>query len=156
MTIEDDIAFLERIPILRRLGAGALRILAISTESYTVEEGQVLFNAGDAADCAYVVQDGSFTLTSGRLNDAEMIAEPGTLLGEAALLADTIRPATATAREPSLVLRISRAMFLKMLESFPDAAVRLRELIATRADQWAREMENVRSALARGTGPQQR
>jgi len=27
MTIEDDIAFLERVPILRRLGAGALRIL---------------------------------------------------------------------------------------------------------------------------------
>ena len=63
---------------------------------------------------------------------------------------------TAVAREPALVLRISRAMFLKMLESYPDAAQRLRELIATRADQWAREMENVRSALARGTGPQQR
>ena len=42
-----------------------------------------------------------------------------------------------------MVLRISRAMFLKMLESFPDAAQRLRELIAARADQWAREMENV-------------
>ena len=41
MTIEDDIAFLERVPILRRLGAGALRILAIGAESYTVEEGQV-------------------------------------------------------------------------------------------------------------------
>ena len=27
MTIEDDIAFLERVPILRRLAAGALRIL---------------------------------------------------------------------------------------------------------------------------------
>ena len=51
------------------------------------------------------------------------------------------------------MLRISRAMFIKMLESFPDAALRLRE-IATRADQWAREMENVRAALARGTGPQ--
>src|ERR1700684_2996500 len=156
MTIEDDIAFLERVPILRRLGAGALRIVAISTGSYTVEEGQVLFTAADTADCAYVVQEGSFSLTSGRLNDAEMIAEVGTLLGESALLAETVRPATAIAREPSLVLRISRAMFLKMLESFPDAAVRLRELIATRADQWAREMENVRSALARGTGPQQR
>jgi CRP-like cAMP-binding protein len=154
MTIEDDIAFLERVPILRRLGAGALRILAISTESYTVEEGQVLFNSGDAADCAYIVQEGSFSLDSGRLNEPELIAEPGTLLGEAALLAETTRPATAVAREPSLVLRISRAMFLKMLDSFPDAAVRLRELIAARADQWAREMENVRAALARGTGPQ--
>jgi CRP-like cAMP-binding protein len=154
MTIEDDIAFLERVPILRRLGAGALRILAISTESYTVEEGQVLFTAGDIADCAYVVQQGSFSLTSGRLNDAEMIADVGTLLGESALLAETVRPATASAREPSLVLRISRAIFIKMLESYPDAAVRLRELIAARADQWAREMENVRTALARGTGPQ--
>jgi CRP-like cAMP-binding protein len=156
MTIEDDIAFLERVPILRRLGAGALRVLAISTESYTVEDGQVLFSAGEAADCAYVVQEGSFTLSSGRINEPETIAEPGTLLGESALLAETVRPVTAIAREPALVLRISRAMFLKMLESFPDAAQRLRELIATRADQWAREMENVRSALARGTGPQQR
>jgi CRP-like cAMP-binding protein len=154
MTIEDDIAFLERVPVLRRLGVGALRILAIGAESYTVDDGQVLFNAGDPADCAYVVQDGSFTLDSGRPNEPEIIAGVGTLLGESALLAETTRPATAVAREPSLVLRISRAMFLKMLESFPDAAQRLREMIATRADQWAREMENVRAALARGTGPQ--
>ena len=154
MTIEDDIAFLERVPILRRLGAGALRILAIGAESYTVEEGQVLFSAGETADCAYVVQQGSFSVSSGRPNEPEMIAGAATLLGESALLAETIRPATAIAREPSLVLRISRAMFLKMLESFPDAAQRLRELIAARADQWAREMENVRAALARGTGPQ--
>jgi len=154
MTIEDDIAFLERVPILRRLGAGALRILAIGAESYTVEDGQVLFSAGEIADCAYVVQQGSFSVSSGRPNEPEMIAGAATLLGESALLAETIRPATAIAREPSLVLRISRAMFLKMLESFPDAAQRLRELIAARADQWAREMENVRAALARGTGPQ--
>ena len=52
------------------------------------------------------------------------------------------------------MLRISRAMFLKMLESYPDAAQRLREMIASRAEQWAREMENVRAALARGAGPQ--
>ena len=75
------------------------------------------------------------------------------MLGESALLAETLRPATVTAREDSTVLRISRAMFLKMLESYPDAAQRLRELIVSRADQWAREMENVRAALARGTGP---
>jgi CRP-like cAMP-binding protein len=52
------------------------------------------------------------------------------------------------------VLRISRTMFLRMLDSYPEAAQRLRELIAARADQWAREMENVRAVLARDTGPQ--
>jgi CRP-like cAMP-binding protein len=148
MTIEDDIAFLERIPMLRRLGPPALRILAIGAEGYRVEQGQVLFTAGDVADGAYAVQHGSFTLRPGRGAEADIIAGPGTLLGESALLAETIRPATATAREPSTVLRISRAMFLKMLEGYPDAAHRLREVIAARADQWAREMENVRAALA--------
>ena len=50
------------------------------------------------------------------------------------------------------MLRISRTMFLRMLDSYPEAAQRLRELIAARADQWAREMENVRATL----GPQYR
>ncbi|HXQ83341.1 MAG TPA: cyclic nucleotide-binding domain-containing protein [Xanthobacteraceae bacterium] len=153
MTIEDDIAFLERVPILHRLGAGALRIIAIGAESYAVEAGQLLFPAGETADCAYIVQQGSFTLKPERPGDGDVVAEPGTLLGEAALLAETRRPVSATAREDSTVLRISRAMFLKMLESYPDAAQRLRELIASRADQWTREMENVRTALTRGTGP---
>jgi CRP-like cAMP-binding protein len=150
MTIEDDIAFLERIPILRRLGAPALRILAIGAESYRVEPGQVLFAAGDTADGAYIVQQGSFSLQPDRAGQAEIIAGPGTLLGEAAMLTETKRPATATAREGATVLRISRAMFLKMLEGYPDAARRLREVMAARADQWAREMENVRAALAPG------
>ncbi len=153
MTIEDDIAFLEQIPILNRLGTPALRILAIGAEGYRVEAGQVLFSEGEAADGAYAIQEGSFTLRPARGGEAEVIAGPGTLLGESALLAETVRPATATAREPSTVLRISRAMFLKMLEGYPDAAQRLREIIAARADQWGREIENVRAALAPGTKP---
>ena len=45
-------------------------------------------------------------------------------------------------------------MFLKMLEGYPDAAQRLREMIAARADQWARDMENVRAALTPDTKPE--
>jgi CRP-like cAMP-binding protein len=153
MTIDDDIAFLERIPFLRRLGAPALRILAIGAESYRVERGHVLFAAGESADSAYIVQTGSFGLRPEGGAEAELIAGPATLLGESALLAETRRPATATAREDATVLRISRAMFLKMLEGYPDAAQRLRDAIAARADQWARDMENVRAVLAPGTKP---
>ena len=56
---------------------------------------------------------------------------PGTLLGELAMLTDTTRPVTATALEPSTVLRIPRTLFLKMLEGYPDAASRLRDMLAT-------------------------
>jgi len=153
MTIEDDIALLEQVPILRRLGDAALRILAIGAESLPVGRGEVLFRAGDAADCAYVVQWGSLALEPGPPGENGLVAGAGTLLGESALLAETKRPATATAREDSAVMRISRAMFLKMLEGYPEAAVRLREAIAARTDQWAREIENVRAALTRSRPP---
>lgn len=150
MTIEDDIAYLERIPLLRRLGSGALRIVAIGVESYDLQPGQILFAAGDSADGAYIIQRGSVSLKPERSGEPEVIAGPGTLLGESALLAETRRPATATARESATVMRISRAMFLRMLEGYPDAAHRLREMIVSRADQWAREMENVRATLLPG------
>ena len=154
MSIDDDIAFLERVPMLAQLGGSALGILAIGAESYSVNEGETLFVQGDSADCAYVVQHGSFAVNPEAANGIESIAEPGSLLGETALIVETPRSATATAREDSIVLRISRAMFLKMLESNPEAAQRLRALFASRADQLARDFEKVHAILARGTGPQ--
>jgi CRP-like cAMP-binding protein len=153
VSIEDDIAFLERVPTLRLLGRTALRILAIGAESRYVHEGETLFYAGEAADCGYVVQEGSFDLRGGNGPDFEMIAGAGTLLGEVALIADTQRPATATAREPSTVIRISRSLFLKMLEGYPDAAVKLREQIAARAEASLRELGNVRALLDTSEAP---
>jgi len=149
MSIEDDIAFFERVPTLGLLGRQALRILAIGAENRYVHSGEVLFYAGDSADCGYVVQEGSFGLRRGLAdnNAEEIVAGPGTLLGELALMTETLRPASATAREPSSVIRISRSLFLKMLEGYPDAAQRLRDALAARTDQWAREVQNVRNVL---------
>jgi CRP-like cAMP-binding protein len=154
MSIEDEIVLLERVPTLRRLGGGALRSLAIATESLSLRAGDMLFSAGDTADGAFVVQQGSLSLKPDGASNEEIIAGPGTLLGETALLAATRRPATAIAREPARVLRISRATFLKILDSYPEAAQRLRQLLASRADHWAQEMENIRTALGRDQQPE--
>ena len=122
MTIEDDIAFLERVPALAILGRDALRILAIGTENRYVHEGVTLFAEGEQADGAYVVQEGSFDLVSRDNGTADASVGPGTLIGEVALISETRRPVSAVAREPSSVVRIPRQLFLKMLESDPDAA----------------------------------
>jgi CRP-like cAMP-binding protein len=148
MSIEDDIAFLERVPTLRLLGRTALRILAIGAESRYVHDGEALFYAGDSADGGYVVQEGSFDLRPAMPVAAQpIVAGPGTLLGELALLTETSRPATAVAREPSTVIRISRSLFLKMLEGYPDAAITLREQIAARTQQSMKEMSDIRALL---------
>ena len=78
MTIEDDIAFLERVPALRLLGRDALRILAIGSESRYIHEGISLFGEGEEADAAYVVQEGSFDLVSQKSSVPQSVAGPGT------------------------------------------------------------------------------
>jgi len=149
MSIEDDIAFLESVPALAFLGRDALRIIAIGSESRYIHEGISLFAEGEDADGAYVVQDGAFELVSEKnRNIAPTTVGPGALLGEIALLSETKRPVTATARAPSSVVRISRSLFLKMLEGYPDAAVRMREALAARANETVREFAKVRAGLA--------
>jgi CRP-like cAMP-binding protein len=146
MTIDDDIAFLERVPTLALLGRDALRILAIGAESRYVHDGDVLFREGEVADAGYVIQEGSFRLASARARAGlePVTVGPGALLGELALLTETVRPATATANEPSSVIRIPRKLFLKMLEGYPDAASRLRDIIARRAQEAMRDIDSMR------------
>jgi CRP-like cAMP-binding protein len=149
MTIEDDIAFLQGVPALAILGRDALRILAIGTENRYVHEGVTLFGEGEQADGAYVVQEGSFELVK-RDNGAATVVGPGALIGEVALISETRRPVSAVAREPSSVVRIPRQLFLKVLESDPDAALRMRDAVAARVNQTATEFARVRAGLAGG------
>jgi CRP-like cAMP-binding protein len=155
MSLEDDIVCLEAVPTFRLLGPNALRMLAIGCESRTLDEGEVLFTAGDPADCGYVIQDGSFHLEpAGRNRPARRddapgvtIAGPGVLLGELALIIEIKRPVTAIAAEPATVMRITRNLFRKTLEGFPDAAERLRDHMAERARNTAVEISEVGEAL---------
>jgi len=153
MSIDDDIAMFETIPTLAPLGHEALRILAIGAENRYVHDGTVLFREGEAADAGYVIQEGSFNLTSERKEKFEPVTVGrGSLLGELALMTEIARAVTATAREPSTVVRIPRSLFLKMLEGYPDAARRLRDAMMARINQATTEIYSVRNALEGGEG----
>ena len=147
MSIEDDIRLLEEVSTLAVLGHEALRILAIGAESRYVHSGDILFREGESADAGYVIQQGSFRLTTDRRAEAGATVGPATLVGELALLVETRRPVTATACEPSSVLRIPRTLFLKMLEGYPDAAQQLRDTILARNEHTTREIRKVRGKL---------
>lgn len=149
MTIEDDIAFLERVPTFAQLGFSALQIVAIGSETKQLEDGEVLFRAGETADAGYVIQEGSLKLTKHdpRRSDPSITLGPGVLIGELALVTETVRPVTAIAAEPTTVIRISRSLFRKVLEGFPEAARLMRDRLAERANQATEEISLVRGTL---------
>jgi CRP-like cAMP-binding protein len=138
MSIEDDVALLERVPTLRVLGTTALRMLAIGSEQRGVGRDAALFHAGEEADAGFVVQRGAFRIEDGR--SASVVAGPGALIGELALITAMQRPSTAVALEDSAVIRIARSLFQRVLESDPAAARRLRDELAKRTSQIASEI----------------
>jgi CRP-like cAMP-binding protein len=138
MSIEDDVALLERVPTLRLLGTDALRMLAIGSEQRNVARGDLLFNEGDDADAGFIVQRGAFRIENGA--GAEIVAGPGALIGELALVVAMRRPSTATALEHCSVIRVARSLFQRVLESDPAAARRLRDEFAGRTSQIASDI----------------
>ena len=146
MSIEDDIALFNRVPTLNLLGMAALNVLAIGAEHRNYEYGDELFRIGDEADSGYVVRRGSFRVSAvERIN--ETIVGSGGLIGELALMVPMRRPSTAMAIEHSSVVRLSRSLFQRVLESHPDAARRLRDEISARTQDAAGSVARLTAKL---------
>ena len=76
---------------------------------------------------------------------APHIARAGAVIGEAALLAEVTRPATALATQNARVLRITRHVFQRVLGEFPQEAGKLRVKMAGRTRALAKELEALRA-----------
>lgn len=133
MSLDDHIQRLKNIPFFAHLEPEALRLVAFAGDTRRYFSGQALFRRGEVSDGGYVVLAGKFALypSDSKAEPASEIG-PGALIGETALLASTERPVTAIALEDATVLKISRGAFQRVLQEFPQSAVRLRDALAAR------------------------
>ena len=145
MGLEDNIGLLARIPAFARIEREALRLIAFSAETRNLRAGDVLFRRDEISNDGFVLLAGSIAMdASGDGAATARIVRPPGLIGDLALLTQTRRPATAIAREPSTVLRISRLLFRRVLHEFPDSAERLRQSLRARLLQFTGELGSVR------------
>jgi CRP-like cAMP-binding protein len=141
LSLDSDVRRLAATRPFNVLPREALQLLAFSCEKRALKAERPLFAVGDAADCAFFVLDGEIQLTA---ESGERRVGPGVLIGETALLADTVRAADARACRDSTVLRIPRETFRRILTEFPDAAAKVQEGAAARARALLAELEAVR------------
>lgn len=130
MSQDDDIAMLRQAPLFGLLEPDALRLIAFAAESRMLKRGDILFRKGDHSDGGYVVTKGAIALQKDNEKTPTFIAEEGCLIGQLALFLRIPRPATATAREPTSVLRVSPTLMRRVLEEFPNAAPSLQSVLA--------------------------
>ena len=109
----EALAFLERVAFLAPLSAPALEQLAEAAEEVHVPTDAIIFREGAGGDRFYVVRDGSVELASNGRTLARETA--GGSFGEIALLRNTPRTATATARSDTDLYAIDGAEFVAAL-----------------------------------------
>jgi CRP-like cAMP-binding protein len=124
-----------------------LRLIAFGADRRMISDGQMLFREGSPAESAYVILGGRMELSrTGRNGQTEVhaVVGPGTLLSELALITLVERKFTAVAKEDTSIIRITRALFHRLIEEYPDAArlieSRIRENIAELAARAAAEL----------------
>lgn len=148
MALENDIAALSGAPLFNALDREALRLLAFAAEARDLDTGEILFRTGDRSDGAYIVTSGAIELDC--REDASLpafTAEAGALIGQNALFMRLERPATARAREPSTVMRISPTLMRRVLEEFPAAVAAVHHAIITDLTTFSIGLEQVRRQL---------
>lgn len=153
MSLEQDLRKLSQAPLLGELEAEARRILSFSGETRNLRAGEVLFQKGEPSDGGFVVFAGSIALETGAGGEPHVIY-PYALIGEIALISQTERTFTARAREPTVVMKISRHLFHRVLKEFPQSAIRLRDLIAERLANYSAELEEARTTVFAVTSPE--
>ena len=141
MAIDDEIEVLQNLPVLGELEPEALRVLLLSTDTRDLRTGEILVRQGDRPDGGYFVLSGSFAIVREDSPDQEMgSVRAGGLIGEMALITATEAPVTTRAREPSVVIKVPRALFQRLLREYPGSAARLRAAIQKRLDSFLAEL----------------
>ena len=103
------------------------RLLSISKEK-KAKENELIFKEGDIGDAFYLIVTGSVrisTMVPGVGEEALTILKEGEYFGEMALIDDAPRSASAIANDDTILLRIGKKDFRKLLEKQTDIAYKL-------------------------------
>ena len=147
MSLEQEVELIHQFPIFSKIQPAMQKLLCFSAERLTYDAGQVIFNAGDSADAAYVVIDGTVEISvptpSGPIIINTMTKNE--LLGEIAIVGDVPRTATAKAVSKVETLKISKELFVKIIRENPDAAVELIRILAARLASTTSQLTRTRT-----------
>ena len=146
MSLEQEVELIRQFPIFSKIQPAMQKLLCFSADRLKFDAGQVIFNAGDVGDSAYVIIDGTVEISVPTPSGPIVINEMGKndLLGEIAIVGEVPRTATAKALTNLETLKISKELFMKIIHENPDAAIELIRILAARLASTTSQLSRTR------------
>ena len=148
MSINQEVELLRNIPLFAKIEPSKLKLLAFTSERLTYQPDQVLCRHGDMGDAAYIIIEGEAAVriaaASGDIEVARLGA--GDVVGEIAILCDVPRTATVSAVDRVTTLKITKELFFRLINEFPQIAIEIMRELAARLE---RTNAQLRDAVSR-------
>jgi CRP/FNR family transcriptional regulator, cyclic AMP receptor protein len=141
-SLEQKIDALRAIGPFAELPTARLRPVAQAVEVVRFGAGEVIFRQGDPGDAVYALIGGTAEVWLEHVPDRPVLLRTlrsGQLFGETAVLYRGPRSATIKAKSDVTTLKLPGPVFLELLQSSPDLAVRVAVILAQRlaSDRYA-------------------
>ena len=151
MDLLKEAEVLRKVPMFAKLEPSKLKLLAFTSEYQTFEDGEILFQAGDPADCAFVIISGEVEILA-KTDAGDVIVgvlRDHQIFGELALLNNAARSATLRAKNHLQALRITDEVFLKLVTENPEVALDLMHQLSDKLALSHQQVEALQSELHR-------
>jgi len=147
MSLEQEVELIRQFPIFSKIQPAMQKLLCFSADRLTYDAGQVMFNAGDAGDAAYIVIEGKIEISVPTPSGPIVVNTLGRndIIGEIAIFGEVPRTATAKALSRVETLKISKELFIKIIRENPDAAIELIKILAARLANTTTQLTRTRS-----------
>ncbi len=149
MSLNQEVELLKRLPLFANIETSKLKLLAFASERMSFRAGETVFEQDQIGDAAYIIMDGEADVIR-RGPDGPVVLARVTrndFIGEIAILCDVPRTATVRARTDLTTLRISKDLFFRLVNEFPQMAVEIMRVLAHR-------LEKTSAAAARARAPE--
>lgn len=148
MSLNEEVELLRKIPLFAKIEPSKLKLLAFTSERLTYNDDQVVVHQGDMGDAAFIIIDGTASVRintdSGEIEVASL--GKGDVVGEIAILCDVPRTATVQASSRLTVLKITKELFFRLVNEFPQISIEIMRELAARLESTNAQL---RGALSR-------
>lgn len=147
MSVKADAETFRQVALFRDCDTIPLQILAFAAERQEFSIGEDVITQGKKARAAFFILNGRVALRNEGTDIG--VAEPGSLLGEVAMIGSGTYSLSATARDVVTTARISHELFLRVAKEYPDFGRAVINTLSEKLQGTVREFETVRIMLSK-------
>jgi diguanylate cyclase (GGDEF)-like protein len=150
--MKETIKFLKKVNIFSSLKENELEAIASLVTPVSFKKDNVIFNEGDEGIDLFIIEGGhvasSLRLPNGKQKEL-VVFESGNFFGEMAIFDNAPRSATCTARDESVLLKLSKSDFFNLMNMHPHIATEVMYRMLNITTQRLRNTSNFLTDMVR-------